>query len=389
MTALAAKAEKTKKTAEKTEGDRSERQKALEAALAQIEKQYGKGSVMRLGENSKMNVDAIPTGSMALDAALGIGGLPRGRIIEIYGPEASGKTTLALHAVAECQKKGGEAAFIDVEHALDPVYAKALGVDVDSLLVSQPDTGEQALEIMEALIRSGAVDIVVLDSVAALVPRAEIEGEMGDAHVGLQARLMSQAMRKLAPAVSKSNCIALFINQLRLKVGVIYGNPEVTSGGNALKYYASVRLDVRRTETLKNGADAIGSHTRVKVVKNKLAPPFKQAEFDVLYGIGISKESELLDLAVKLDIIEKSGSWFSYNGERLAQGRDNVRDYLAQHPEMAAEVEAKVRENLHKLVPGARPAVTATPAPVEIPLAAAPQVTSAAAKAQIDIVVDD
>ncbi|MBQ4332346.1 MAG: recombinase RecA [Clostridia bacterium] len=387
MTELATKADK-KKT-ETVAGDRTERQKALDMALAQIEKQYGKGSVMRLGENIKMNVDAVPTGSMALDAALGIGGLPRGRIVEIYGPEASGKTTLALHAVAECQKKGGEAAFIDVEHALDPVYARALGVDVDSLLVSQPDTGEQALEIMEALIRSGAVDIVVLDSVAALVPRAEIEGEMGDAHVGLQARLMSQAMRKLAPAVSKSNCIALFINQLRLKVGIVYGNPEVTSGGNALKYYASVRLDVRRTETIKNGADAVGSHTRVKVVKNKLAPPFKQAEFDVLYGIGISKESELLDLAVKLDIIEKSGSWFGYGGERLAQGRDNARDYLREHPEIAAEIEAKVRENMHKLVPGSRPAVSAAPAPVEIPLAAAPQVTSAAAKAQIDIVVDD
>ncbi len=382
-------AAKTKKTAE-VATDRSERQKALDMALAQIEKQYGKGSVMRLGENIKMNVDAIPTGSMALDAALGIGGLPRGRIIEVYGPEASGKTTLALHAVAECQKKGGEAAFIDVEHALDPVYARALGVDVDSLLVSQPDTGEQALEIMEALIRSGAVDIVVLDSVAALVPRAEIEGEMGDAHVGLQARLMSQAMRKLAPAVSKSNCIALFINQLRLKVGIVYGNPEVTSGGNALKYYASVRLDVRRTETLKNGADAVGAHTRVKVVKNKLAPPFKQAEFDILYGLGISKESELLDLAVKLDIIEKSGSWFGYKGDRLAQGRDNVREYLREHPELSAEIEAQVRENMHKLVPGTRPSVAAAPqAPVEIPLAAAPQVTSTAAKAQIDIVVDD
>ena len=383
---MAAKADKKKTEAV---ADRSERQKALDMALAQIEKQYGKGSVMRLGENIKMNVDAVPTGSMALDAALGIGGLPRGRIVEIYGPEASGKTTLALHAVAECQKKGGEAAFIDVEHALDPVYARALGVDVDSLLVSQPDTGEQALEIMEALIRSGAVDIVVLDSVAALVPRAEIEGEMGDAHVGLQARLMSQAMRKLAPAVSKSNCIALFINQLRLKVGIVYGNPEVTSGGNALKYYASVRLDVRRTETIKNGADAVGSHTRVKVVKNKLAPPFKQAEFDVLYGIGISKESELLDLAVKLDIVEKSGSWFGYKGERLAQGRDNARDYLREHPEIASEIEATVRENMHKLVPGSRPAVSAAPAPVEIPLAVAPQVTSAAAKAQIDIVVDD
>ena len=381
-------AAKSKKNAEVTT-DRTERQKALDMALAQIEKQYGKGSVMRLGENIKMNVDAVPTGSMALDAALGIGGLPRGRIIEVYGPEASGKTTLALHAVAECQKMGGEAAFIDVEHALDPVYARALGVDVDSLLVSQPDTGEQALEIMEALIRSGAVDIVVLDSVAALVPRAEIEGEMGDAHVCLQARVMSQAMRKLAPAVSKSNCIALFINQLRLKVGIVYGNPEVTSGGNALKYYASVRLDVRRTETLKSGADAVGAHTRVKVVKNKLAPPFKQAEFDILYGQGISKESELLDLAVKLDIIEKSGSWFGYKGDRLAQGRDNVREYLREHPDLSAEIEAQVRENMHKLVPGTRPSVSAAPAPVEIPLAAAPQVSAPSAKAQIDIVVDD
>ena len=382
-------AAKTKKTADTPVVDRSDRQKALEMAMAQIEKQYGKGSIMRLGENTKMNVEVVSTGSIALDAALGVGGLPRGRIIEIYGPEASGKTTLALHAVAECQKKGGEAAFIDVEHALDPVYARALGVDVDSLLVSQPADGEQALEIMEALIRSGAVDIVVLDSVAALVPRAEIEGEMGDAHVGLQARLMSQAMRKLAPVVSQSNCIAVFINQLRLKVGVVYGNPEVTSGGTALKYYASVRLDVRRTETLKNGADAVGSHTRVKVVKNKVAPPFKQAEFDVLYGIGISKESEVLDLAVKLDIVEKSGSWFGYKGERIAQGRDNARDFLREHPEMCAEIEATVRANLDKLVPGARPAVSAAPAPVEIPLAAAPAVTGTAAKAQIDIVVDD
>ncbi len=386
---MAAKAEKTKKTADKADEQVSERRKALDMALAQIEKQFGKGSVMRLGENSKMQVDAIPTGSLSLDAALGIGGLPKGRIVEIYGPEASGKTTLALHVVAETQKQGGEAAYIDVEQALDPVYARALGVDVDSLLVSQPDTGEQALEIMEALIRSGAVDIVVLDSVAALVPRAEIEGEMGDAHVGLQARLMSQAMRKLAPVVSKSNCLALFINQLRMKVGVMYGNPEVTSGGNALKYYASVRLDVRRTETLKSGQDAIGSHTRVKVVKNKLAPPFKQAEFDVLYGIGISKDSELVDLAVKLDIVEKSGSWFAYKGERLAQGRENVRDLLRNNPALSAEIEAQVRENMHKLVPGTRAAVSVAPAPVEIPLAAAPQVTSAAAKAQIDIVVDD
>ena len=382
-------AAKTKKTADTPVVDRSDRQKALEMAMAQIEKQYGKGSIMRLGENTKMNVEVVPTGSIALDAALGVGGLPRGRIIEIYGPEASGKTTLALHAVAECQKMGGEAAFIDVEHALDPVYARALGVDVDSLLVSQPADGEQALEIMEALIRSGAVDIVVLDSVAALVPRAEIEGEMGDAHVGLQARLMSQAMRKLAPVVSQSNCIAVFINQLRLKVGVVYGNPEVTSGGTALKYYASVRLDVHRTETLKNGADAVGSHTRVKVVKNKVAPPFKQAEFDVLYGIGISKESEVLDLAVKLDIIDKSGSWFGYKGERIAQGRDNARDYLREHPDMCAEIEAAVRANLDKLVPGARPTVSAAPAPVEIPLAAAPAVSGTVAKAQIDIVVDD
>ena len=385
---MAAKADKTKKPAEKTEADQSERKKALDAALAQIEKQYGKGAIMRLGENRKMNVDAIPTGSISLDAALGIGGLPRGRIVEIYGPEASGKTTLALHVVAETQKRGGEAAYIDVEHALDPVYARALGVDVDSLLGSQPDTGEQALEIMEALIRSGAVDIVVLDSVAALVPRAEIEGEMGEAHVGVQARLMSQAMRKLAPVVSKSKCLALFINQLRMKVGVMYGSPEVTSGGNALKYYASVRLDVRRVETLKNGAEAYGSHTRVKVVKNKLAPPFKQAEFDVLYGIGISRDSELVDLAVKLDIIEKSGSWFSYNGERLAQGRDNVREQLRSRPELAAEIEKQVRENIGQLNPMPRAAVAAAPAPVEIPLAAAAQVTSEAAKAQIDIVVD-
>lgn len=385
---MAAKAEKAKKTVERTEMDQSERRKALDAALSQIEKQYGKGAIMRLGENRKMNVDAIPTGSISLDVALGIGGLPRGRIVEIYGPEASGKTTLALHVVAETQKRGGEAAYIDVEHALDPVYARALGVDVDSLLVSQPDTGEQALEIMEALIRSGAVDIVVLDSVAALVPRAEIEGEMGDAHVGVQARLMSQAMRKLAPVVSKSQCLALFINQLRMKVGVMYGNPEVTSGGNALKYYASVRLDVRRVETLKSGSDAIGSHTRVKVVKNKLAPPFKQAEFDVLYGVGISKDSELVDLAVKLDIIEKSGSWFSYNGERLAQGRDNVRDLLRGNAALSEEIEQKVRESIAKMNPSATPAV-APQAPVEIPLAAAPQVTSAAAKAQIDIVVDD
>ena len=363
--------------------------KALESALEQIEKNYGKGAVMRLGENVHMNVACVPTGSLALDAALGIGGLPRGRIGEIYGPESSGKTTLALHAVAEAQKLGGEAAFIDVEHALDPVYAKALGVDVDSLLVSQPDTGEQALEIAEALIRSGALDIVVVDSVAALVPRAEIEGDMGDAHVGLQARLMSQAMRKLAGAVSKSNCIAVFINQLRLKVGVVYGNPEVTAGGNALKYYASVRLDVRRNETLKADGVAIGSHTRVKVVKNKVAPPFKEAEFDVLYGKGISRESELIELGVKFDVIQKSGAFFYYNEQRIAQGREKARDYLRDNPEMAAEIEAKIREKLKangapKLEP-----VKAEQEPVEIPIEAAAKVTASSAKAKIDISVDD
>ena len=365
--------------------------KALEMALQQIEKTYGKGAVMRLGENVHMNVDCIPTGSMALDAALGIGGLPRGRIVEIYGPESSGKTTLALHAVAETQKMGGEAAFIDVEHALDPVYAKALGVDVDSLLVSQPDTGEQALEIAEALIRSGAIDMVVVDSVAALVPRAEIEGDMGDAHVGLQARLMSQAMRKLAGAVSKSNCIAIFINQLRLKVGVIYGNPEVTAGGNALKYYASVRLDVRRTETLKVNGEPIGSHTRVKVVKNKVAPPFKEAEFDVLYGQGISRDSELLELGVNLDIIQKSGAFFYYNEMRIGQGRDKARDYLKENTELAAEIEAKIREKLRAAndMQTAKAEPANKPMPVEIPIEAAAKMTASSAKAKIDIAVDD
>lgn len=384
-----------KKSAAKPAADKGgstaeNRKKALDMALQQIEKTYGKGAVMRLGENVGMAVEHIPTGSMALDAALGIGGFPRGRIIEIYGPEASGKTTLALHAVAETQKMGGEAAFIDVEHALDPVYAQALGVDVDALLVSQPDTGEQALEIAEALIRSGAVDIVVVDSVAALVPRAEIEGDMGDAHVGLQARLMSQAMRKLAGAVGKSNCIALFINQLRLKVGVVYGNPEVTAGGNALKYYASVRLDVRRTEVIKVNGEAIGSHTRVRVVKNKVAPPFKEAEFDVMYGEGISHVGELLDLAVKLDIIQKSGSWFYYNEDRLAQGRDNVKEYLSNNPELTAELETLVRENIHKLMGSRSTKKAAQPKePVEIPIEAATKVTAPAAKTKIDISVED
>lgn len=366
----------------------TDKQKALQAALSQIEKAYGKGAVMRLGENTGMNVEAIPTGSLTLDLALGVGGLPRGRIVEIYGPEASGKTTLALHAIAEAQKAGGEAAFIDVEHALDPVYARALGVDVDSLLVSQPDTGEQALEIAEALIRSGALDIVVVDSVAALVPRQEIEGEMGDAHVGLQARLMSQAMRKLAGTVGKTGCVAVFINQLRLKVGVVYGNPEVTAGGNALKYYASVRLDVRRTETLKAGGESVGSHTRVRVVKNKVAPPFKEAEFDMFYGKGISREGELLDLAIKFDIIQKSGSWFSYQEQRLGQGRDNVKDFLKANPDLYEEVEALVMAAIQREKDDAQP--TATPcAPVEIPLSQAVAYTAGTARAKIDIVVDD
>lgn len=369
--------------------NKDDKKKALELALQQIEKNYGKGAVMRLGQNVGMNVDYIPTGSLMLDSALGIGGLPRGRIIEIYGPEASGKTTLALHVVAEAQKKGGEAAFIDVEHALDPVYARALGVDVDSLLVSQPDTGEQALEIAEALIRSGAIDIAVIDSVAALVPRAEIEGEMGDSHVGLQARLMSQAMRKLAGAVSKSNCMAVFINQLRLKVGVVYGNPEVTAGGNALKYYASVRLDVRRTETLKSGSDSIGSHTRVKVVKNKVAPPFKEAEFDIMYGQGISREGEILDLAVKLDIVQKSGSWFSYKDSRLGQGRDNTKATIKDNPELMKELEELVRQNISKLNPAVKSVAPRLSQPTEIPIEAAVKVSASTAKAKIDISVDD
>lgn len=326
-----------------------DKNKALETALSQIERQFGKGAVMRLGQNEALHVDAISTGSLSLDVALGIGGLPRGRITEIYGPESSGKTTLALHCIAQGQKGGGYAAFIDVEHALDPVYARALGVDVDSLLVSQPDTGEQALEITESLVRSGAVDVIVVDSVAALVPRAEIEGEMGDSHVGLQARLMSQALRKLAGAISKSNCVAIFINQLREKVGVMYGNPEVTPGGRALKFYSSVRIDIRRIETLKANGEMIGSRTRAKVVKNKISPPFKEAEFDVMYGQGISCEGELLDLSVKLGIIQKSGAWFSYNDMRLGQGRDNVKIYFKDHPELFSEIEKKVRENSDKL----------------------------------------
>ncbi len=326
-----------------------DKNKALETALGQIKKQFGDGAVMRLGKNEAMQVDVIPTGSLSLDIALGIGGLPRGRIVEIYGPESSGKTTLALHCIAQGQQNGGTAAFIDVEHALDPVYAANLGVDVDSLLVSQPDTGEQALEITESLVRSGAIDVIVVDSVAALVPRAEIEGEMGDSHVGLQARLMSQALRKLAGAISKSNCVAIFINQLREKVGVIYGNPEVTPGGRALKFYSSVRIDIRKIETLKQNGEVIGSRTRAKVVKNKMAPPFREAEFDVMYGKGISREGELLDLAVKFDVVQKSGSWFSYNDQKLAQGRDKVKEFFRLNPEIMKEVEEKTLEEYFKL----------------------------------------
>ena len=325
--------------------DKDERRKALDAAMAQIEKQFGQGAVMRLGDKTQIEIDTVPTGALTLDIALGIGGLPRGRIIEIYGPESSGKTTVALHCVAEAQKMGGTCAFIDAEHALDPVYAGNIGVDVDNLLLSQPDTGEQALEICETLVRSGCIDVVVIDSVAALVPRAEIEGEMGDSHVGLQARLMSQALRKLAPVVSKSNTICIFINQLREKVGVMFGNPETTPGGRALKFYASVRLDVRKVETLRNGSDVVGSHTRVKVVKNKVAPPFKEAEFDIMYGKGVSSEGCILDLGVENNIIDKSGSWFAYNGAKIAQGRDAAKQYLIDHPDVMDEIEEKIRES--------------------------------------------
>ena len=333
----------------KPEAPLSDKKKALETAISQIEKNFGKGTVMRLGDRPEMNVEAIPTGSLALDAALGIGGVPKGRIIEIYGPESSGKTTLALHIVAQAQKRGGEVAFVDAEHALDPDYAARIGVDIDSMLVSQPDTGEQALEITDALVRSGAVDVVVVDSVAALTPRAEIEGEMGDTFVGLQARLMSQALRKLAGNISKTNCVVIFINQLRMKIGVMYGNPETTTGGNALKFYASVRIDIRRTEAIKNGTEIVGNRTRAKIVKNKVAPPFKEAIFDIMYGEGISKWGELVDLAVQLDLINKSGSWFSIGDERIGQGRDNAKLYLQEHPDIADSVEQQVRENMWKL----------------------------------------
>ncbi|MEQ2129620.1 recombinase RecA [Caldanaerobacter subterraneus KAk] len=324
-----------------------EKQKALEMAISQIERQFGKGAIMRLGDTAKLNVEVIPTGSLELDIALGVGGVPRGRIIEIFGPESSGKTTLALHMIAEAQKIGGTGAFIDAEHALDPVYAKNLGVNIDDLLVAQPDTGEQALEIAEALVRSGAVDIIVIDSVAALVPKAEIEGEMGDSHVGLQARLMSQALRKLAGVTSKSKSIVVFINQLREKVGVMFGNPETTPGGRALKFYATIRLDVRKVDNIKQGNEIVGSRTRVKVVKNKIAPPFKQAEFDIMYGEGISREGSILDLGAALDIIEKSGSWYSYKDIKLGQGRENAKQFLKENKEIAEEIERKIRENFN------------------------------------------
>lgn len=370
-----------------------DKKKAIDTAMAQIEKMYGKGSIMRLGDRAELNVDYIPTGSLALDVALGIGGVPKGRIVEIYGPESSGKTTLALHIVAEAQKRGGEAAFVDAEHALDPTYARALGVNIDDLLISQPDTGEQALEITEALVRSNAIDVIVVDSVAALVPRAEIEGEMGDSHVGLQARLMSQALRKLAGAISKSNCVAIFINQLREKVGVMYGNPEVTPGGRALKFYSSVRLDVRKKEVLKNGSEVIGSRTKVKVVKNKVAPPFREVEFDIMYGQGISRVGDLLDLAERLEIVQKSGAWFSYNGTRIGQGRDNAKNFLRDNPDIFEEVSAKVRDNAAKLYAkpvkgGAEPKPAATP--VVMPAAPAEKAsTQKTVKADIDITVDD
>ncbi len=343
----------TKKTAYEAPTPASDKKKALQTALSQIDKSFGKGTVMRLGDRPEMNVEAIPTGSLALDAALGIGGVPKGRIIEIYGPESSGKTTLALHILAEAQKRGGEVAFVDAEHALDPVYAAALGVDTDNLLVSQPDTGEQALEITDALVRSGAVDAIVVDSVAALVPKQEIEGEMGDTFVGLQARLMSQALRKLAGTIAKTNCVVIFINQLRMKIGVMYGNPETTTGGNALKFYASVRMDVRRVESIKEGGNVIGNKTRVKVVKNKVAPPFREAIFEIMYGQGISKWGELVDLAVQMDIVQKSGSWFSMGDERIGQGANSVKEYLMANPDIAEKVEAQVRENLWKLNGGA------------------------------------
>ena len=360
-----------------------DKQKALETALQQLDKQFGKGTVMRLGENVAMQVEAISTGSVSLDVALGIGGVPRGRIVEIYGPESSGKTTIALHVIASAQKMGGEAAFIDAEHALDPVYAKALGVDTDSLLVSQPDTGEQALEVAEALVRSGAIDVLVVDSVAALVPKAEIEGEMGDSFVGLQARLMSQALRKLAGAISKSNCVVIFINQLREKIGVMYGNPETTTGGRALKFYSSVRIEIRRIEHLKNGTTLIGSRTRAKVVKNKIAPPFKEAEFDIMYGEGISKIGELVDMGLKFGFLQKSGAWFYMDEERLGQGRDSAKQYFKDHPEIAEQLQAKIVAKLtgKEEQKGEDPADMRAPAPTAK--------ATRAAKGSVEVFADD
>ncbi len=371
------------------------RKEALATALAQIEKQFGKGAVMKLGDNANMSVESISTGSIGLDVALGLGGVPKGRIVEVYGPESSGKTTLALHILAEAQKKGGEVAFIDVEHALDPQYATALGVDINSLLVSQPDTGEQALEICEALVRSGAIDAIIVDSVAAMVPRAEIEGEMGDSHVGLQARLMSQALRKLTGVIGKTNTVCIFINQLREKVGIVYGSPEVTTGGRALKYYSSVRIDVRRIEGLKDSTGTImGNRTRAKVVKNKVAPPFKEAEFDIMFGEGISKMGELVDLGVKLGIVQKGGAWFSYGDIRLGQGRDNAKNFLRENPEIAMDIEGQIRANADKLNPvkkparsaAAKPAVTAVAADAKVPAVKAPARTG---ESELDIMVED
>ena len=386
-----------KDTTPKTAGPAADKKAALETALAQIEKQFGKGAVMKLGANVTMQVDAIPTGSLGLDLALGIGGVPRGRIIEVYGPESSGKTTLALHILAEAQKMGGEVAFIDVEHALDPVYAAALGVDIDSLLVSQPDTGEQAMEICEALVRSGAIDAVVVDSVAAMVPRAEIEGEMGDSHVGLQARLMSQALRKLTGVIGKTNTVCIFINQLREKVGIVYGNPEVTTGGRALKYYSSVRIDVRRIEGLKDSTGAfIGNRTRAKIVKNKVAPPFREAEFDIMFGEGISKIGEILDLGVKLGVVQKSGAWFNYGEMRLGQGRDNAKQFLKDHPEVSDEIEKIVRANADRLLAAGKKGTVKPLDPSEIvkPVAAgeapaAPAAKTTGSEVDLDIMVDE
>ena len=386
-----------KDTTPKTAGPAADKKAALETALAQIEKQFGKGAVMKLGANVTMQVDAIPTCSLGLDLALGIGGVPRGRIVEVYGPESSGKTTLALQILAEAQKMGGEVAFIDVEHALDPTYAAALGVDIDSLLVSQPDTGEQAMEICEALVRSGAIDAVVVDSVAAMVPRAEIEGEMGDSHVGLQARLMSQALRKLTGVIGKTNTVCIFINQLREKVGIVYGNPEVTTGGRALKYYSSVRIDVRRIEGLKDSTGAfIGNRTRAKIVKNKVAPPFREAEFDIMFGEGISKIGEILDLGVKLGVVQKSGAWFNYGEMRLGQGRDNAKQFLKDHPEVSDEIEKIVRANADRLLAAGKKGTVKPLDPSEIvkPVAAgeapaAPAAKTTGSEVDLDIMVDE